>query len=365
MMIQRTITGGLLAWVCGSMALAAEGQDGKTPSPLAGRRLQQDLILQQTRDEATYVSPWLKVSFSLARPQMTFLSVDATGNGRHPSNLLKSAAGAGPMFVVPPGHHVPMVVVGGIPPKGGTTSASGMPPKGGTTSATSAGNVVRYSGIKLGDAETDALEFTVGPKTIRVVIQREIPHDYTAAESSPLRVMFDATVTPASPLGRLAGPGKLQFPVLLHFPDWGSLLLRAKDPDGEPATWDFSLFRDLKPISPGAVASWRPMTPEERKKFERMHNRYLLRGGGTHAGPEQIQLALHKGFAAGKQRAGHQRIELEMTVSAVYPEAALGDADPRLLGVKRAWLNIFGFRADLGCLANNCTGDTCQFCMHC
>jgi hypothetical protein len=178
-------------------------------------------------------------------------------------------------------------------------------------------------------------------------------------------MMFDATVTPASPLGRISGLGKLQFPVLLHFPDWGSLLVRVKDQGGEPATWDFSLFRDLKPISPGAVAIWRPMTPDERKKFERLHNRYLMVGGNTHVGAEQIQLALHKGFADGKRRAGKQRIELGMEVTAVCPEAAVVDVDPKLIGVKRAWLNIFGFRADLGCLANNSTGDTCQFCMHC
>ena len=228
-----------------------------------------------------------------------------------------------------------------------------------------AGNVVRYSDIKLGDGETDSLAFTVEPKTIRVVIEREIPHDYKASEASPLRAMFDATVTPVSPLGPIAALGKLRFPVLLHFPDWGSLLVRVKDECREPATWDFSLLRDLKPIRPGAVASWKPMSPAERKKFERMHNRYLLAAGGVHVGPEQVQLALHKGFAAGTQRAGKQRIELQMTVTAVYPEAKLVDADPRLLGVKRAWLNIFGFRADLGCLANNSTGDACQFCMHC
>ena len=54
-----------------------------------------------------------------------------------------------------------------------------------------------------------------------------------------------------------------------------------------------------------------------------------------------------------------------MTVTAIYPEHSLVDADPRLIGVKRAWLNIFGFRADLGCLANHAAGDTCQFCLHC
>ena len=99
--------------------------------------------------------------------------------------------------------------------------------------------------------------------------------------------------------------------------------------------------------------------------MEKIGNRYLLRADSVHLGPEQIQLALHKGHSAAKQRAGKQRIELSMAVTAIYPEAKLVDADPKLIGVKRAWLNIFGFRPDLGCLANNSTGDTCQFCMHC
>jgi hypothetical protein len=37
-----------------------------------------------------------------------------------------------------------------------------------------------------------------------------------------------------------------------------------------------------------------------------------------------------------------------MAVTAIYPEAELVDADAKLIGVKRAWLNIFGFRPDLG-----------------
>ena len=115
-MIHRIMTAGLLAWLCGSMAIAAESDDVKTMAPdkgtvpfssdpaapgarnrdsPLGRRLQQDLVLQQTRDEAIYVSPWLKASFSLAKPEMTFLSVDAVGSGRHPSNLLKPPLGPG------------------------------------------------------------------------------------------------------------------------------------------------------------------------------------------------------------------------------------------------------------------------------
>jgi hypothetical protein len=107
------------------------------------------------------------------------------------------------------------------------------------------------------------------------------------------------------------------------------------------------------------------MTAEERKKVEKTGNRYLLHGGNLHIGPEQIELALHHGDCADKQRAGKQRIKLSMAVTAVYPESKLVNADPKLLGVERAWLNIFGFRADLGCVANSSTGDACQFCLHC
>ena len=155
---------------------------------------------------------------------------------------------------------------------------------------------MRYADIKLGSHETDSLSFTIEPKAIGLVIDRDIPQEYQASEVSPFRMVFDATVTPASPLGRLSGLGKMRFPVLLHFPDWGSLLIRAQEHGGEESTWDFSLFRDLKPFAAGAVATWGPMTPEERKKVEKIGNRKALQQGTTHIAPEQIQLALHKGF---------------------------------------------------------------------
>lgn len=300
--------------------------------------LPHDLAIQTGADEVTYTSPWLKVSFSVREPRMIFLSVDGAGAGRHPRNLLKNPTGGGPLAPSRP-----------------------------RCTVTVAGNVVRYTDIKLGDGETSALRFTVTPNGIGLVIERDIARDYDAAAASPFGLLFDATVTPVSPLGRLqpGEKGVLRFPVLLHFPDWGSLLVRAKDQGGDAPTWHFSLLRDLQPFTVGAVASWRTMTPDERKKMQQIGNRNLLQQDRIHIGPEQIQLAVQKGLRAGRQRAGKQRIELDMTVTAIYPEHAVVDADPQLVGVKRAWLNIFGFRADLACLANNATGDTCQFCLHC
>jgi hypothetical protein len=330
------MSGGLpgLFWSSAMMMLAA-------PSALP-----QGLTVQTNAEEVVYTSPWLKVAFSSRTPTMTFLSVDATGTSRHSRNLLEASIGGGPSVTTPTG----------------VCSLLETPCVFSRT-----GNVVRYAGVKLGQWETDSYRYTIKPKEIDMVIDRDVPQDYDASQASPLRVMFDATVTPVSPLGRVKQGelGKMQFPLLLHFPDWGSLLVRAREQGKEESTWDFSLFRDLKPVAPGAVARWRPMTAEERKKVEITGNKYLLSGGNLHIGPEQIQLALHHEEGDAKQRAGKQRIKLSMAVTAIYPEPKLVDADPKLVGVKRAWLNIFGFRADLGCLANSSTGDTCQFCLHC
>lgn len=345
-MVKRMMFAGLLGLFWSSTTMPAGSSALAVPGPMTESALPQGLTVQTTAEEVIYTSPWLKVSLSLRTPTMTFLSVDATGTSRHSRNLLRAPIGGGPAVSTP---------------LGACTSLEA------PCAFSRAGNVVRYADVKLGDWETDSLCFTIEPKAIGLVIDRDIPRDYDASQASSLRVVFDATVTPVSPLGRLnpGELGKLQFPLLLHFPDWGSLLVRAKEQGPEESTWDFSLLRDLKPIAPRAVAGWRPMTAEERKKVEKIGNRYLLRAGSVHLGPDEIELALHKGYSAARQRAGRQHLELSMAVTAIYPEAKLVDADAKLIGVKRAWLNIFGFRPDLGCLANNSTGDTCQFCMHC
>ena len=316
-----------------------------TTHATAADGLPKGLAVQNTAEETTYTSPWLKVTFSRSEPKMTFLSVDGLGKGSHSRNLLKSPVGGG----------CAAAAANALPAAG---EAKG--------TAAIAGNVVQYADIHLGDLETDSLCFTVGPKSINVTIERNISKDYNAPEATPFRLLFDATVTPASPLGRLKEGelGTFQFPVLLHFPDWGSLLVRAKEPGSEAATWHFKLLRDLTPIKLGAVAAWRKMTPEERQKMEKIGNRYLLFENKLHMGPEQIQFDLQKGRKDGRQLAGKQRIELDLAVTAIYPEVAKVDADPKLIGIKKAWLNIFGFRADLGVLCNNSTGDACQLCMH-
>ena len=253
----------------------------------------------------TFTSRWLKVSFSLQRPGMAFLSLDASGSGRLDRNLLKAPRG------------VDMVAKAWDQ----YVSAADVP-----FTVSRSGNTVRYSEIRMGSLETDNLAFTVTPRGIRVVVDRRVPASYLAAEVSPLRMLLDGAVTPASPLGRLKSRGELRFPVLLHFPDYGSLLTRAS---GSGSTWGFSGRRAAR----------------------------------------EVQLSLETGLEATRdatniQRAGHFHTTLDMQMAEVYPDKTLVDSDPTLVGVKRGWLNIFGYRPDIACLANNSLSDNCMFCMY-
>lgn len=305
------------------------------------------VVIETTATETTYCSPWLKVSFSMVEPRMTYLSVDGTGLNRHSRNLLKAPFGGRP------------VVSEGV--------SAALRPKA-ACKVSAAGNTIRYSPVALGACESDLLTFTVHERSIDVSIERDIARECKAGDDSPWAFMFDVTVTPASPLGRLAEdwtPDKpaLGGTLLVHFPDWGSLLVRARSEQEAPLAWRHTLLRDGKPDKWGAVAQWRFRTPEEKRQVEATGNRFACNRERIHVSPEQMLLSLRSGREGSLLRPGKQRIEVNLTVTSVYPEVALVDADPKLIGIRRAWLNIFGFRPDLGCLANNSVGDVCQLCL--
>ena len=86
-------------------------------------------------------------------------------------------------------------------------------------------------------------------------------------------------------------------------------------------------------------------------------------------GPREVQLALREGCriapdATTIQEAGRRHVELDMALTSIYPEKALVDADRKLTGVKRGWLNALGFRPDIATLSNNSVSDNAIFCMY-
>ena len=292
------------AWAGQPIAAMKPAPDRRQGKMLDGP-LPAGLKVESTENEVAMVSPWLKVSFDLSRPSIRWFSVDGSGTGKHTRNLLKKPQGID-------------LVAKGWNEETSSADASFV--------VSRSGNTVRYSGIRLGSLEMADVAYTVHPKGLHVAIDRHVPAAYLTDESSPLRMLWDLSVTPATPMGRLHARGELSFPVLLHFPDHGTLLVRSSKPD---ATWKFTGRR----------------------------------------GPREVQLALGEGCrttvdATTIQEAGQYHVELDMALTSVYPEKALVDADPKLAGVKRGWLGAFGFRPDIATLSNNSVSDNAIFCLY-
>ena len=262
------------AWAGQRIAATKPTPDRRRGEMLDGP-LPEGLKVESAENEVAMVSPWLKVSFDLSRPSIRWFSVDGSGGGKHTKNLLKGTQGID-------------LVAKGWNEETSSAEASFI--------VSRSGNTVRYSGIRLGNLETADWAFTVGPRNLHVVMDRHVPAEYLTDESSPLRMLWDLSVTPATPMGRLKALGELSFPVLLHFPDHGTLLVRADDSD---STWKFVGRR----------------------------------------GPREVELALEQGShvtaeATTIQAAGRYHVELDMALTSIYPQKVLVDADPKLVGVK-------------------------------
>jgi hypothetical protein len=280
-----------------------------TPARIVGKLVEgplpSGLKMNISHDLVTYSSLWLKIAFPLNRPGISFLSIDQSGSGRLSRSLLK-------------------------PDDGVDMNAADWRESSASSDASfyvsCKGNTLQYAGIKLGSLETGSLSFIVDPKSFRIIINRDVPHAYLALDSTPLRMMFDASVTPPSPMGQLVGSNKLKFPVLLHFPDYGSLLVTTA---GFNPTWRFTGYRaerdEALSLQTGQIDNWDATTTQQSGKF---------------------------------------RTTLEFKLTNVYPAKGLVDKTPALSGIKRGWLNIFQFRPDIGILANNTISDNCLFCMY-
>lgn len=267
--------------------------------------LPKGLKVEATENQLAFVSPWLKIIFDLNRPSVRRFSLDGAGSGKHTKNLLKGTRG------------IDAVV---------RTWNDEILSADASFVVSRSGNTVRYEGIQLGSWETLDLTYTVHPKGLHIAIDRRVPTDYLTEESSPLRMLWDPKVTPLSPLGRLKSPGELRFPVVFHFPDHGTLVVRAT---GSESTLKFVGRRQQGEVQLALSQAVR-ITPE----------------------------------ATTIQQAGQHHVELDMALTSIYPAKALVDADPKLAGVKRAWLNIFGFRPDIATLSNNSVSDPAILCMH-
>ncbi len=277
----------------------------RTVGELDALDLPDGLTVETSGKGITYSSRWMRVGFPLDRPGISFLGLDAGGYGTLDRNLLKGPRGID-------------LVASGWDEQIASADAS--------FTVSQAGAVVKYAGVRLGSLETDDLTFTVRPTELRVTIDRHIEGGYIATESSPFRALFDAAVTPPSPMGKLLRKGELAFPVFLHFPDHGSLLVRAT---GDHPAWRFVGRR----------------------------------------GEREVQLSLVEGLRStdaciDEQRGGTRRVTLTLTMPKAWINAGDKPLSLERQALLRGWLNLFQFRPDVGCLANNSISDNVLFCMY-
>ncbi|MBI2299998.1 MAG: hypothetical protein HYU66_13835 [Armatimonadetes bacterium] len=292
-------------WAGDAPAEGEKSQPERRRGEMLDAPLPAGMKVETTADTVTYTSPWLRIGFRLDRPSIAFLALDAFGQGKLDRNLLKGRGGD---------------LVGGT-----WEAAVGSSEAPFTISRR--GHALSYKGIRLGALETVDWRFTVLPRGLKLAIDRKVADTHLSTDSSPLRLLFDAAVTPPSPMGRLARRGAMAFPVLLHFPDHGTLLVRA---GGVAPSWAYTARR----------------------------------------GEREVELDLQAGSrvdaanAVTWQEAGRYQTRLDFTMHEVYPEKARVDAEPKLAGLRRGWLNHLQFRPDMGCFSNNAVSDTVQFCFY-
>lgn len=262
------------------------------------------------KNEIEFRSKWLRLAASKTAPRIIALCWDSLGEGRVNENLLKSspAGGAGLSFI-------PL-----FPETGRQADASSF-------SVEAEGNVVRYT-QELPGGVAARWEVRVEAKRFEVAATANLPKKRLLREPVSLKFAFDVGRTPVAPLANpkpgLAAP----LPCVLHAADFGSVLVRSRNHDGE-----LSLMGE--PVRPSAQWNAAIGPSEEGRSSD--------------------------GFVA--LPAGTTRWEAEFSVVNVAPAPQLISSEPRLRTLPRTWLNTFQYRPDLGALANNVVSDNAVFCM--
>ena len=95
---------------------------------------------------------------------------------------------------------------------------------------------VRYSGIRLGTLETVDVAYTVQPKGLHVAIDRHVPAEYLTDGEFSVADALGLVGHASHSDGPIEVAGRIVVPVLLHFPDYGTLLVRSSKPE---STWKF------------------------------------------------------------------------------------------------------------------------------
>ena len=300
-------------------------EKGKTPSGLDKElSMNKGMEILETDEEVRFTTQFLSIGFSRRYPGLRHLGWDNFGNGCQHRNLLAQRDELGGLPFIKRWSHSDF----------GVASKFIMSVEGTT---------VTYQGITVGGDTIVDLTFEVHTGGFNVTITRTSYLHEPILESSLLRLPFDVLVTPTAALALpdFSGPqGLCNFPVFLHAPDFGTLRITLESAERTP------LFRIKSTKEAGMVIA------------DILLGEKPLPSGIFGIEPGEWSCTLH------------------CEVTGIFPFSTVPfgsgipygwsaiSSHPALAGLRRAWLNVFGFRPEIGILSNNSVSDNCLFCMY-
>ncbi len=265
------------------------------------------LSVQDEADRVTFASASQRLTLSKLAPRILDWRVDGFREGRFRKNIL-TPYGVAPCLVGP------------------ARDLCRPPP---SVSYSRKGNVVTYGELPSSDFSRMQWSITVLPDGFTLASAETRTRETLALDATDaprVRFDFDGLATPTAPLGRLEAPGILRFPVFLAVPDFGAYLVTAR-------------------ASPERIF-WRFVPDPEHRHFSLDLGQAPNADGMIVLPPATLVTTL------------------DLRLAEAYPLAQYLKGQERFRGLRRAWMNIFQFRPDIGILSNNVLSQNCIFCLY-
>ncbi|RKX36265.1 MAG: hypothetical protein DRP71_00970 [Verrucomicrobia bacterium] len=313
-------------WTPWNLAAGAFTLEGELIAPIGPRleRLLQatkitldglphDVSATRSGGEVRFVTPRYEVGFFLTRPGFSHLGLKTEDSGLGGRNLLFQRAASFPQG--PQLHEI------GLPPR---IDSSVRFDCRGTVEVV--GNRISYS-FRTG-SQHYVLTWVIEPEALRLEVSRESELETRAWISTPWRLAFRNSVSPAHLIGRrdpVGEVGATPLPALLNFPGFGSLAIEAVSPDV------FLRYNAIRQSDQNTVElKLGEIRPED--------GHYLLPGG---------------------------RFEAEVVFRPVDPPPVLSDSAPLSVveACRRTYYTAYSYRPDMGTLSNNGASMPCAICM--
>ncbi|MCX6877469.1 MAG: hypothetical protein NTW21_27220 [Verrucomicrobia bacterium] len=278
--------------------------------PLLIAKSDNQVQIEERADEIEIRSPWQKLVFSRAQPQITCLAWDSEGQGKLDINLLGVKGTDGIQPRVTPAYRP----VKALP----------------AASLKRDGNVMRYGPFEAADGLWMNWEIKVGAKEVEMAVTKEASHAMMV-RPGVIHFDLDAGQTPITPYYRPGKLGLVGLPCLLQAPDCGAVLVES---------------------APGSMAGFFERAAECQALGKTWWSYFDLTDDFPTRPDGLVEI-----------KPGVRQGVMRWSVQHVTPVPALTAKEPRLAGLSRYALNGMPFRPDTDLLGNSITSINCGFCM--